>query len=270
MNRHYFKTSEQNFAEFSILKKIFYVLIQLPFEILQSLTIPNLEAEHWNQRLLTVMPWASCFFVIIATNNIVTFFTNWIMMAIVFPVLLLTSFIIYKTTYRNKMPENLILLCIYCFAMSIFWIYVISNVIIDLINIFGAMFQINSSVLALTVLALGISVPDLVLNTSLAMQGFGVMAISGSFAGPLFNILFGMGLSLIKSSYNSPDGTFKFNILSNKLIVYTLAILLLNFFNLLINGKLNKFNLKRYMAIIGIAVYALYVLGALYIVLSES
>lgn len=58
----------------------------------------------------------------------------------------------------------------------------------------------------MTILAFGNSVPgnyyliilDLTINISLAKNGFGEMGIAGSIAGPLFNLLIGLGISLIK------------------------------------------------------------------------
>lgn len=46
------------------------------------------------------------------------------------------------------------------------------------------------------VLAWGNSIGDLVSNTSIARDGFPTMAFAGCFAGPMFNLLVGIGLSL--------------------------------------------------------------------------
>lgn len=45
-------------------------------------------------------------------------------------------------------------------------------------------------------LAWGNSIGDLVSNTSIARDGFPTMAFAGCFAGPMFNLLVGIGLSL--------------------------------------------------------------------------
>ena len=60
----------------------------------------------------------------------------------------------------------------------------------------------------MTLLAFGNSAPgkiilnniDLSVNISLAKAGYGEMAIAGSIAGPLFNVLIGLGISLIKKN----------------------------------------------------------------------
>ena len=52
----------------------------------------------------------------------------------------------------------------------------------------------------MTLLSFGNSVPDLTLNVALAKQGYGEMGIAGSIAGPLFNLLIGLGTSLIQTN----------------------------------------------------------------------
>ena len=54
--------------------------------------------------------------------------------------------------------------------------------------------------LGLTLLAWGNSAGDLVTNLAVAKAGFPGMAIAGSYGGPLFNILLGIGLPMFYSS----------------------------------------------------------------------
>lgn len=64
----------------------------------------------------------------------------------------------------------------------------------------GTVTGIPSSVLGLTLLAWGNSSGDLVTNLAVAKAGFPGMAIAGSYGGPLFNVLLGIGLPMIYSS----------------------------------------------------------------------
>lgn len=82
--------------------------------------------------------------------------------------------------------------------MSILWIWLTANILIDLLDIFGILTKIPASVLGLTVLAWGDSVGDLMTDLSIAKKGYGEMAITGCYAGPLFNTLFGFGLTAVK------------------------------------------------------------------------
>lgn len=54
-----------------------------------------------------------------------------------------------------------------------------------------------TSLFGLTLLAWGNCLGDLSADVAMTKKGFGEMAITGTMAGPVFNILMGMGLSLV-------------------------------------------------------------------------
>ena len=87
--------------------------------------------------------------------------------------------------------------------MSILWIWMTANILIDLLDIFGIITKIPSAMLGLTVLAWGNSVGDLMTDLSIAKKGYGEMAMTGCIAGPLFNTLFGFGITTLKVNYSS-------------------------------------------------------------------
>lgn len=59
----------------------------------------------------------------------------------------------------------------------------------------GLFLGVSNTILGLTVLAWGNSLGDLVADVTVAKEGLPAMAIAGCFAGPMFNMLMGLGLS---------------------------------------------------------------------------
>ena len=103
-------------------------------------------------------------------------------------------------TYRTKPPSDYIMLGILLsisFAMSIFWVWLFANIMIDLLKTLGLLTGLPTTLLGLTVLAWGNSIGDLMANTSIAKKGFVEMALTGCYASPLFNVLLGLGLSTL-------------------------------------------------------------------------
>jgi sodium/potassium/calcium exchanger 6 len=66
-----------------------------------------------------------------------------------------------------------------------------------LLQAIGRITEIPNGVMGLTVLAWGNSIGDLFSNISVAKTGRADMAIAGCYGGPLFNLLIGLGISLV-------------------------------------------------------------------------
>ena len=82
----------------------------------------------------------------------------------------------------------------------------------DLLRLFGFVTKLPRALFGLTVLAWGNCLGDLSANVTMTKKGFGEMAITGTLAGPIFNILIGLGASLSLSLLNYHDKTIKYSI----------------------------------------------------------
>ncbi|KAM0878118.1 hypothetical protein ACQ4PT_035086 [Festuca glaucescens] len=85
------------------------------------------------------------------------------------------------------------------FLMSVLWAYTLARELVALLVAIGYMVGVESGVLGVTVLAWGDSLGDLVSNVAMATHGGpggAQTAVSACYAGPLFNTVVGLGLSL--------------------------------------------------------------------------
>lgn len=83
------------------------------------------------------------------------------------------------------------------FLQSIIIIAALSWVLVELAIVISATLQIPESIVALTVIAVGTSVPDLFSSMIVARQGRGDMAVSNAIGSNIFDILAGLGLPFL-------------------------------------------------------------------------
>merc|ERR1712072_1607803 len=92
----------------------------------------------------------------------------------------------------------------FSFVMSIIWIGVYSYFMVWWAEVIGNTFEIPETVMGLTFLAAGTSIPDLLSSVIVAQQGLGDMAVSSSVGSNIFDVLIGLPLpwfvyALVKS-----------------------------------------------------------------------
>eukprot|EP00927_Polykrikos_kofoidii_P036734 TRINITY_DN30_c0_g1_i1.p1 TRINITY_DN30_c0_g1~~TRINITY_DN30_c0_g1_i1.p1 ORF type:complete len:542 (+),score=63.95 TRINITY_DN30_c0_g1_i1:99-1628(+) len=78
------------------------------------------------------------------------------------------------------------------FFMSIFWVAIFSLCMVKCCEPVGAFMGIDTDILALTLLAWGTSVPDLLTSILVTVQGHGDMAVSSSVGSNLFDVTVGL------------------------------------------------------------------------------
>lgn len=96
---------------------------------------------------------------------------------------------------EDGLPAPLMIaLALFGFVVAATWIDVFADELVGVLEFFGSLLGVPEPVLGLTVLAWGNSVGDLSTNLAMAKKGLANMALTACFAGPVFNMLVGLGL----------------------------------------------------------------------------
>lgn len=142
------------------------------------------------------------------------------------------------------------------FFISIAFIGALCWVLVESAIIISETLQIPELVIAMTVLAVGTSVPDMMSSVIVAKQGRGGMAVSNGIGSNIFDILIGLGLPWMIKSY-LVDSDIVINIAElNKSILLLFASVLFMLFVLI----LRKWRLGQGMGLMFILIYIGYVL----------
>jgi K+-dependent Na+/Ca+ exchanger-like protein len=139
------------------------------------------------------------------------------------------------------------------FFISIALIAVLSYILVEIAVESAHILHIPESIIALTVLAIGTSIPDLFSSIIVAKQGRGDMAVSNAIGSNIFDILVGLGLPffivmIISGGVVEAGG----DLFSSSIILFA-SVLLVSVLLLLSRWKVGKFT-----GVILLVVYLLY------------
>lgn len=190
-------------------EKLFY-LLELPLSLPRKLTIPDISEERWSKPLAiaSVMLSPSLLATLWITKREISNSEESLSIYLFGGLvgLVLGLFALEKTE-SEKPPNKFLLPWLGAeFLMSVVWFYITAGELVSLLVSVGHILRISPSILAVTILAWGNSLGDLIANVAMAIKGGddGVqIAISGCYAVPIFNTLVGLGISLVLSSWNS-------------------------------------------------------------------
>jgi Ca2+/Na+ antiporter len=187
-------------------------ILKVPVLFLLQLTIPvvdyDVDNNGWNKWLNIWHVFASPVLMTLAAGGYDVYlhgvFPIW---SLVWIISTIAALIVTLSSKPNIPPIYHPFFAYLGFAVSIMWIYVVANEIVNVLETVGVVFDIRSGILGLTFLAWGNSIGDFVSDVTMANQGFPRMGVSACFGGPLLNLLLGFGIGTTYKCFKSSGYT---------------------------------------------------------------
>jgi len=193
-----FASWKREWAEKSNASKAFDI-ITFPIAVPLALTIP--QSSQWNKYTAVISGVLSPLFVqwqLGFLSEEVPIGGNEVPVAVfVAAGGLIIGIVIALTTKADEKPKAYAIFIFWAFVLSILWIYTIAKELVSFLQSIGFILNVSHIILGSTVLAWGNSIGDMVADVLMARQGQPQMAISATYGGPCFNLLFGLGLSFV-------------------------------------------------------------------------
>ena len=191
---------------------IFLYFVELPLSIIRYLSIPAADCQ-WDDRrrrwTCATPPFAALLFLLEASGGgwrdaaaATAFGADWTagdgapLWAILAGAGLVTSALLWLTTVPERPPRWYPLLVLAGFCTTIVWLDLLANEVVAIIESFGLVSGISTSILGLTVIAVGNSIGDFVADTAAAKGSDVRMAVAACFGSPLLMNVLGIGVSL--------------------------------------------------------------------------
>lgn len=276
--KYYLNSEEAKWEDLSTFKKIIRIVIETPINFIRDITIPPFEKEKWKKELFSAMPitipLALSVFFYNFSFKFYTTFPYFIYLIVYFVLAIGLGIFLYYRTYTGSLPDCEWVLLIISSIMTMLWIYVITNILIQMVMDAQLLlpFEVSPSFLIMTILAMGNALPDFLVDCTLAKTGFAEMALSGTIGAPVFSLLLGFGLTLIKNFIvpkEEKDESSKkqnnFDLLNfekqnkrNLLLLCAMTGVFFNLIHYMIVFSLAHFKVKRYASYTGYFVFICY------------
>lgn len=176
-------------------------LVEVPLEFIRNYTCPMSEYADWDRTRASILPFTTLWGFFFLWGKFMEDDYMLYVEICLFSMIPLLAFSIYIRfcTKVSEPPKNIMFVyALISFIMSITWISFTSDIVVDLLDMLGKILDVPKPVLGLTLLAWGNCLGDMNADVAMTKKGFGEMAITGCMAGPIFNILVGIGASTMK------------------------------------------------------------------------
>ncbi|RZC55383.1 hypothetical protein C5167_014239 [Papaver somniferum] len=244
---------------------------EFPVSTLLNLTIPQTNPSEWSRFYISANI-ALCPLALLYSCNSFIPFDHGIIFLLPHTRLPLWSVILFICSilallhyiFETEPPESeQIPAVVIAFMMSVFWISTIAGELLDCLAAFGTILELPPALLGLTVLAWGNSVGDLVADVAVAKAGNPAMAMAGCFAGPMFNMLVGLGTGLVIQTVDVYPLAYKIQF--HLSIVIAFVFLLLSLMGSLLVITWSRFRVPRFWGFCLVSLYIVFTIVSLVI-----
>jgi len=177
---------------------VFHWIIEANFKLILKLSIPPFSDNTWNYFLATMFPISGFALTLIAFRLFKSY-----LWGICFLASILLCVLIYNTSNSLSAPKYLPLLMLIAFLQSIQWMWLLSNITVEIFKLFIQIFSIQPAYIGITFIAAANSIGDIISNLTMTSLGYSVTAMTASFAGPMFNLMVGIGITMTRNIIES-------------------------------------------------------------------
>eukprot|EP00826_Nyctotherus_ovalis_P051116 TRINITY_DN6373_c0_g1_i3.p1 TRINITY_DN6373_c0_g1~~TRINITY_DN6373_c0_g1_i3.p1 ORF type:complete len:269 (+),score=47.59 TRINITY_DN6373_c0_g1_i3:1011-1817(+) len=181
-----------------VLGKAFHWTIGAHFKLFLHLSIPPFSASTWNYFLATVFPTFSLSLTLLRAQ--ITTLRVW---EVALAASLVLSLALYNTSCALGPPRYLPLLMLVAFLQSVQWMWFLCGVTVEAFKLLVEVFAIQPAYMGITFMAAANSIGDIISNLTMGNLGYNVTALTASFAGPIFNLMVGMGITMTRNIVKS-------------------------------------------------------------------
>ncbi|KAK4487647.1 hypothetical protein RD792_005701 [Penstemon davidsonii] len=238
---------------------------EVPVTVLLNLTIPQTSPSQWS-RFYQSANIALCPLALLYSCKSFMPFDHPIIFLIPnthFPLWLVVisgscSLAILHYAVEKEPPKTVqIPAVVVAFVMSVFWISIVAGELLNCLVALGVLLKLPPALLGLTVLAWGNSVGDLVADVAVAKAGQPAMAMAGCFAGPMFNMLFGLGTALVIQTAKVFPEAYELHFHTS--IVIAFVFLILSLMGSLLVVTWHRFRVPRFWGFCLVGLYIVFI-----------